>query len=145
MNTVVKKTRRWLWILCFCLVLCTISPAIWTSILHKPGKVDFWLYHTKYDSIVRTMKAQLTHPSEASTKQLIEGCEVCGTRSEDGKYTITIKTCDWGHLGMFGYLYADAPPASKNDPYSDIDAPGELWMKGDRLNNNWWTVYNNLN
>lgn len=138
-----KKLRRTS-LLCVVLLFFFSLPFLWKIYWKVPGNVDFFLFHARYEAIVRTVKSQPLSPGEISETLFIKGYNAWANRDKKGNYTITILTADWGHMGMAGYVYADTPPASKNDPYSDFDAPGDLWMKGERLNTHWWTVFNNL-
>ena len=33
----------------------------------------------------------------------------------------------------------------KGDPYSNVEAPGDLWMIGPQVAPHWWVITNNLN
>ena len=138
--------RRRIWLgLGIVIALIVFAPILWQFSLRIPGKADFFVHHAEYENIVRTVKAQVTLPGALEKSQTIGGYVVWKRRSDDGPYTITIRTADWGHLGYGGYVYADMPPARvTKDPYRTFDNPGDLPFLDRRLDMHWWTVYNNL-
>jgi len=86
------------------------------------------------------------YPRQAEGRATIRGVAVYWICGSSNAYTITLVTSDRGHFGKAGYLYSDGPIVRKTgDAYSDVEAPGDLWMLGEQVAPNWWTVMNNLN
>jgi hypothetical protein len=54
---------------------------------------------------------------------------------------IWIETVDQGHAGEYGYAYH---PDSTETGW-DADRFGEYWSYGERLDDHWWIIYNDLN
>lgn len=125
------RLRRRVLLVGLVLALLACTPLLWQVYWRVPGKVDFFLYRTEYENIVRIVKTQEIASGEISKTQHIDSYRVWGRRSETGQYTITIQTADWGHWGYGGYVYTDREP-----PINQSFITG-------RLDDHWWTYHDN--
>ena len=122
-----------------------LAPLIWGSFWRVPGKFDFQLHRGYYNQIVREAKL-LPLPPEYKVGHFVKGStKVYYARKPTNTYTITLVTADWGHIGMAGYLYCDqVPTLTIGDPYSNVEAPGDLWMLEKQVAPHWWIISNHL-
>jgi hypothetical protein len=124
---------------------------------------DFYIHKYQYESIVQSVKAanmavmdqqywvvsQWSNPVKLrrltpSQKPPTLAGQVAAHRTRTG-YIISIVTSDNGHFGTAGYIFSDAPlKPIQGDSYTSTDAPGDLSFLEKRINDNWWTAYNNL-
>ena len=120
-----------------------LVQTLWQLNARAPGRLDFVRHRAQYNQIIREVRS---HPGQAEGHAYFNGVAVYWTCVATNTYTVTLVTADGGHLGKAGYLYSDGPLVRKTgDSYTDVDAPGDLWMLGIEVAPHWWTVSNNLN
>jgi hypothetical protein len=141
-----RKRKRYGYAIIAILAVGVLVPSMWNLAWGVPGKVDFQLHHAYYDQLVREAK-RLPQPPEAKIGHFAKGStKVYYARSPANAHTVTLVTADWGHAGMAGYLYCDqVPTPTVGDPYSNVEAPGDLWMLGEQVAPHWWIISNHLN
>ena len=128
-----------------------IAVGAW-YVLRSPGTVDFRLHRAQYERIAARAKTLPTGPKGYSHYWINSpmGAEPIGSRnrsgdmsgqvfverSDTGKFNVSIITQDMGHLGTFGYVYADAPGNSRGTR--------DLPSLQRRLDAHWWIAYNDM-
>ena len=139
------KRRHYSWVILAVLAVGALAPFIWNSVWGVPEKSDFQLHHAYYDQIVREAKL-FPPPPEYKPGHFVKGStKVYYARKPTNIYTITLVTADWGHAGKAGYLYCDQVPIpTTGDPYSNVEAPGDLWMLEKQVAPHWWIISNHL-
>ena len=133
-----RKGKLFILVIVGLLGLVALFPTIWTLIWGIPGRLDFLLCHSLYEEVVQQVK--LHPPTSEATKVLtIDGIPAYYVRDAANHYTITLKTADWGHAGMAGYVYSDLP--LKVDLLGEVDAPGTTeWTLKEQVAPHWWAV-----
>jgi hypothetical protein len=138
-----KRKRSRLIIIAFLSVVAS-APIMWNQYWRVPGKLDFLLHQSAYIQMVREAK-QIPPPGEKPGHFVKGSTTVYYARTPSNLYTITLVTADWGHIGRAGYLYCDQLPMPVvGDPYSNVDAPGDLWMLEKQIAPHWWVLSNHL-
>lgn len=124
-------------------VLASISWILYSGV---PGRIDFFRHGHLYVDIVQAMKSRPPPADAESIDHLSFGAiEVYSRRDGAGHFEMTLVTTDWGHAGKSGYLFSDQPPTPvEGDPYSNVSAPGDLWMLENQVAPHWWVISNNL-
>lgn len=137
--------------LCFAIAAGLVAGLMiaWMLAWRMPGRLDFLLHHRRFEAIVAKIKSgDIQQPVDEDRVLMVDGISAYVRRSSGPSgplYTITLVTVDWGHAGIAGYLYSDQPPARiADDPYADIDAPGNLWILDETIGDHWWSIVNNL-
>lgn len=78
---------------------------------------------------------------------------IAAIRLADGRLVVSLITRDWGHAGVFGYVYCSGEltspdeigPDSRDGSEVSIGvAAGMKWFVDDTLPGNWWVVSNHL-
>jgi hypothetical protein len=94
---------------------------------------------------VREAKSQPPISEGRTGHLVIGGIPAFFVRDTAGNYSVTLVTADRGHFGKAGYLYSDLPPVRRaNDPYCNVEAPGDLWMLEGQAAPHWWIVSSDL-
>jgi len=141
-----------------------VLVTVWAA--SSPGYTEFLLFGGRYQEIVQAVKDAhvpsggerhfaLEHPWDPTTLRPVGPDETPGrgkgrghvwvSRTTGGEYRIAILVEDWGHAGIFGYLYWEGPaPEIHPDRYFDVDAPGPMDFVDKRVAAHWWTVYYDL-
>ncbi len=120
-----------------------LSPLL--HLMHPTGRSDFGRRSSTLSTIVNQVNHSGLWERSEYDSRTINGYIVWARREVDGSVTVSIKTADHGHVGMFGYLFSRRPPMRiGDDAYHPWDVPGDLPFVGDKVADNWWEAYNNL-
>jgi len=137
---------------------------VWAS--SSPGYTEFFLFGGRYRPVVKRIRYGdlrpgeerhfvLEHPWDAGSLRPFGPDEtrcrgdgrghVWASRTADGEYRVAILVEDWGHAGVFGYLYWEGePPEIHGDSHFELEAPGPMDLVDKRVAVHWWSVYYNL-
>ncbi|MFO8012319.1 MAG: hypothetical protein R6X20_03330 [Phycisphaerae bacterium] len=132
----------------------------------SPGYTQFFLFGGRYREIVAAVKDAglppgverhfaVEDPWDPATLRPVGADEtpsrgkgrghVWASRTAGGEYRVAILVEDWGHAGIFGYLYWEGPPPRIHpDAYFDVEAPGPMNLVDKRVAARWWSVHYNL-
>ena len=114
----------------------------------EPCLFDFYQHRSKYDSIVKAAKALSIANGTREEKTLME-LPVVINKDTKGLYTITIITRALGHAGDYGYIYSDATlvpiPDSSYPEKKTLPGQDGSWFVDSKMNQHWWSIYNDLN
>jgi hypothetical protein len=139
------KAKRWVRRVVVVVGLPVLLYVTWILYWRVPGYLDFLLHHRRYEEIAQAMKSRPPLGEEREDHLSFGAIRASSERDAAGQYSITIVTADWGHRGKAGYLFADQPPTRiEGDPYSNVRAPGDLWMLEGQVAPHWWMISNHL-
>ncbi len=89
------------------------------------------IHGARYDRLVAAAKKHGLGPHGFLHRAPIEGYLVDANQDKDGRWSISFVTMDYGHLGYYGYIFADRDPEVNKD-----------FITG-RLGEHWWTYHDN--
>lgn len=77
--------------------------------------------------------------------------QIAASQTKDGRLVVTLIVQNWGHAGLFGYVYCSGPLSSPDeigpDPWDSSQdaihvANQGPWSVQDSLPDHWWVVFN---
>lgn len=155
------------WILAIGIIALVVFALFRIVFAGLPSASDFAHHRDRYfavvdhiakmefsDSILLTCDAdwnvETIEPVQAEGR---EGYKIAATRLADGRLVVALVTADWGHAGIYGYVYCSGELRSAAEIGPDtwggeeisikVSADVEWWVE-DSLTDHWWVVSNQL-